>query len=78
MLIPQFTTRFLLKLTAALAFVSLLMASAVRGQRWAIGAISGILYLMIFLLLSALSLAIVGAFTRFAARRRQNKDLAKQ
>lgn len=74
MLIPQFTTRFLLKLTTALAAFSWVLASAVRGQPWAIGVSSALGFVALFLLLSGSSLALVWAAAGLAARRRRGKE----
>jgi hypothetical protein len=42
MLIPRFTLRWLLGLTAVCAAVSLILGAAVRGEIWAIGAAVGL------------------------------------
>jgi hypothetical protein len=51
MLIPRFSLRWLLGLTAVCAAASLILAAAVRGELWAIGAAAAIASLAIVALL---------------------------
>jgi hypothetical protein len=72
MLIPQFSLRWLLALTALCAGVSLVLSFAIRGQTWAIGAAAALggvaslaaLYVVAFLSAWLISQITAGLFGR--------------
>lgn len=67
MLIPQFSIRTLMLLTAAAAVVSLVFAMAVRGQDWAIAASAGVLALAGTFLVFACTFLVVWSLGRLFA-----------
>jgi hypothetical protein len=72
MLIPQFSLRWLLALTALCAGVSLVLSLAIRGQTWAMGAAAALggvvslaaLYVIAFLSAWLISQLAAGLFRR--------------
>jgi hypothetical protein len=64
MLIPRFTIRALLAVTALCALFSLVIAGAVRGQPWAIGATAGVASLGTLLVFHPLAFAVARYFAR--------------
>lgn len=69
MLIPRFSLRALLIATAACAVFSLVIASAVRGQAWAIGVTAGLAGLASMLFFHPLAFAVAAVLS---AVRRQS------
>lgn len=67
MIIPRFTIKTLLGLMVLAAFMSLILAQAVRGQSWAIGVCVGLVSL--FVALAAHSLVFAIAWVLAQARR---------
>ena len=63
MLIPRFTLRWTLGMTAVLAVVFLIMGRAIRGSDWAIGVSAAVLTLTIVALMYAGMFALVWLFS---------------
>ncbi|HZL88085.1 MAG TPA: hypothetical protein VFB96_06880 [Pirellulaceae bacterium] len=68
MLIPRFSIRALLVVTALCALFSLVIAGAVRGQPWAIGVTAGIASLGTLLVFHPLAFALARYFARLRRR----------
>jgi hypothetical protein len=68
MLIPRFSIRALFVVMALCALFSLVIASAVRGQPWAIGATAGVASLATMLVFHPLAFAIARYFARLRRR----------
>ena len=72
-LIPQYTIRQLLIVTAGFAVVSLVGAQAVRGAMWAVAASVGVMAVAATLAVHAAFFGMVWLAYRFGERRRQRK-----
>ncbi|HEY2881532.1 MAG TPA: hypothetical protein VGJ15_03850, partial [Pirellulales bacterium] len=72
-LIPQFTIRWILALTAVMAVVSLVIAQAVRGQAWAAGIVMAfVVVVFAFAVYAAVFAAVLGV-SALAGRRKGRK-----
>ena len=71
MLIPQFSIRWLLAVTAVCAGIFSIFGLALRGSSWAAGVSIGIVSAVVLLLVYALTFAVVGLFSllSFGSRR---------
>ena len=63
MLIPRFSIRALLVVTAFCALFSLVIAGAVRGQPWAIGVTAGLTALVTLLVCHPVAFGLAAAFS---------------
>jgi hypothetical protein len=70
MLIPQYSLRSILAVTAACGFVSLIGAAAVRGAPWAQALVTSIAALALILLIHALMFLVMGLFSLLIPKRR--------
>ncbi len=68
MLIPQYSLRWLFGLTAVCAVISLITASALRGQGWAIGVTIGLVSLLVVIGVHVLLFAAVWLYSKLLAR----------
>ncbi len=68
MLIPQFSIRWLLAITALCAGVFSIVALGVRGQRWALGVSAAIAALVILMLVYVVLFGVVWVFGSLTGR----------
>lgn len=79
MLIPQFTLRWLLGMTAVLAVVSLVMSWAMRGSPWAVGVSAALVGLVLVGLVYAAMFAAVWLFSLLdVIRPRRARDASQK
>ena len=66
MIIPRYSLRWLLALLTVCGGLSMILAYAVRGQPWAIGATVGIAALSVMVALHAAAFSVAWLLTQFA------------